>query len=129
MAYPTLRLDGQYTLQRVLTLPNNASTPLVKNQDEGKLVSFAADGSMVLAAANAKSFAAVKAVESDGFVSIDFTGVYKVTASGAIAAGSAVIPSGSNKVKAVTTENMVTHAVALTPAAADGDVISIFFLN
>lgn len=129
MAYPTLRLDGQYTLQRVLTLPNNASTPLVKNQDEGKLVSFAADGSMVLAAANAKSFAAVKAVESDGFVSVDFTGVYKVTASGAIAAGSAVIPSGSNKVKAVTTENMVTHAVALTPAAADGDVISIFFLN
>ena len=129
MTYPTLRLDGQYTLQRVLTLPNNASTPLVKNQDEGKLVSFAADGSMVLAAANAKSFAAVKAVESDGFVSIDFTGVYKVTASGAIAAGSAVIPSGSNKVKAVTTENMVTHAVALTPAAADGDVISIFFLN
>ena len=129
MAYTTLRLDGQYTLQRVLTLPNNASTPLVKNQDEGKLVSFAADGSMVLAAANAKSFAAVKAVESDGFVSIDFTGVYKVTASGAIAAGSAVIPSGSNKVKAVTTENMVTHAVALTPAAADGDVISIFFLN
>lgn len=129
MAYPTLRLDGQYTLQRVLTLPNNASTPLVKNRDEGKLVSFAADGSMVLAAANAKSFAAVKAVESDGFVSIDFTGVYKVTASGAIAAGSAVIPSGSNKVKAVTTENMVTHAVALTPAAADGDVISIFFLN
>lgn len=129
MAYPTLRLDGQYTLQRVLTLPNNASTPLVKNLDEGKLVSFAADGSMVLAAANAKSFAAVKAVESDGFVSIDFTGVYKVTASGAIAAGSAVIPSGSNKVKAVTTENMVTHAVALTPAAADGDVISIFFLN
>lgn len=129
MAYPTLRLDGQYTLQRVLTLPNNASTPLVKNQDEGKLVSFAADGSMVLAAANARSFAAVKAVESDGFVSVDFTGVYKVTASGAIAAGSAVIPSGSNKVKAVTTENMVTHAVALTPAAADGDVISIFFLN
>ena len=129
MAYPTLRLDGQYTLQRVLTLPNSASTPLVKNQDEGKLVSFAADGSMVLAAANAKSFAAVKAVESDGFVSVDFTGVYKVTASGAIAAGSAVIPSGSNKVKAVTTENMVTHAVALTPAAADGDVISIFFLN
>ena len=129
MAYPTLRLDGQYTLQRVLTLPNNASTPLVKNRDEGKLVSFAADGSMVLAAANAKAFAAVKAVESDGFVSVDFTGVYKVTASGAIAAGSAVIPSGSNKVKAVTTENMVTHAVALTPAAADGDVISIFFLN
>ena len=129
MAYPTLRLDGQYTLQRVLTLPNSASTPLVKNQDEGKLVSFAADGSMVLAAANAKSFAAIKAVESDGFVSVDFTGVYKVTASGAIAAGSAVIPSGSNKVKAVTTENMVTHAVALTPAAADGDVISIFFLN
>ena len=129
MAYPTLRLDGQYTLQRVLTLPNNASTPLVKNRDEGKLVSFAADGSMVLAAANTKSFAIVKAVESDGFVSIDFTGVYKVTASGAIAAGSAVIPSGSNKVKAVTTENMVTHAVALTPAAADGDVISIFFLN
>ena len=129
MAYPTLRLDGQYTLQRVLTLPNSASTPLVKNKDEGKLVSFAADGSMVLAAANAKAFAAVKAVESDGFVSVDFTGVYKVTASGAIAAGSAVIPSGSNKVKAVTTENMVTHAVALTPAAADGDVISIFFLN
>ena len=129
MAYPTLRLDGQYTLQRVLTLPNSASTPLVKNQDEGKLVSFAADGSIVLAAANAKAFAAVKAVESDGFVSVDFTGVYKVTASGAIAAGSAVIPSGSNKVKAVTTENMVTHAVALTPAAADGDVISIFFLN
>ena len=129
MAYPTLRLDGQYTLQRVLTLPNSASTPLVKNRDEGKLVSFAADGSMVLAAANAKSFAAVKAVESDGFVSVDFTGVYKVTASGAIAAGSAVIPSGSNKVKAVTTENMVTHAVALTSAAADGDVISIFFLN
>lgn len=129
MAYPTLRLDGQYTLQRVLTLPNSASTPLVKNKDEGKLVSFAADGSMVLAAANAKAFAAVKAVESDGFVSVDFTGVYKVTASGAIAAGSAVIPSGSNKVKAVTTENMVTHAVALTPAAADGDIISIFFLN
>ena len=129
MAYPTLRLDGQYTLQRVLTLPNSASTPLVKNQDEGKLVSFTADGSMVLAAANAKAFAAVKAVESDGFVSVDFTGVYKVTASGAIAAGSAVIPSGSNKVKAVTTENMVTHAIALTPAAADGDVISIFFLN
>ena len=31
MSYPILRLDGQYTLQRVLTLPNNVSAPLVKN--------------------------------------------------------------------------------------------------
>jgi len=129
MAYPTLRLDGQYTLKRVLTLPNSVSTPLVKNQDEGKLVSFATDGTLVLAAANAKAFAVVKAIESDGYVSIDFTGVYKVTASAAIVPGTAVIPSGSNKVKAVTTENMATSAIALTPAAADGDVISIMFLN
>lgn len=129
MSYPILRLDGQYTLQRVLTLPNNVSTPLVKNQDEGKAVSFAADGSLVLAAANAKSFCMVKAIESDGFVSVDFTGVYKVTASGAITAGTAVIPSGNNKFKAVTTENMATNAIALTSAAADGDSISIFFLN
>ena len=62
-------------------------------------------------------------------MSVDFTGVYKVTASAAIIAGAAVIPSGSNKVKAVTTENMVTKAIALTPAAADGDIISIMFLN
>ena len=129
MAYPILRLDGQYTLQRVLTLPNNVSTPLVKNQDEGKAVSFAADGSVVLAAANSKSFGMAKAIESDGFVSVDFTGVYKVKASAAITAGAAVIPSGSNKFKAVTTENMATKAIALTPAAADGDSISIFFLN
>ena len=129
MAYPILRLDGQYTLQRVLTLPNNVSAPLVKNQDEGKAVSFAADGSVVLAAANSKSFGMVKAIESDGFVSVDFTGVYKVKASAAITAGAAVIPSGSNKFKAVTTENMATNAIALTPAAADGDSISIFFLN
>lgn len=129
MSYPILRLDGQYTLQRVLTLPNNVSAPLVKNQDEGKAVSFAADGSLVLAAANSKSFGMVKAIESDGFVSVDFTGVYKVTASAAIVAGAAVIPSGNNKFKAVTTENMATHAIALTPAAADGDSISIFFLN
>ena len=129
MAYPILRLDGQYTLQRVLTLPNNVSAPLVKNQDEGKAVSFAADGSVVLAAANSKSFGMVKAIESDGFVSVDFTGVYKVKASAAITAGTAVIPSGNNKFKAVTTENMATHAIALTPAAADGDSISIFFLN
>ena len=129
MAYPILRLDGQYTLQRVLTLPNNVSTPLVKNKDEGKAVSFAADGSLVLAAANSKSFGMVKAIESDGFVSVDFTGVYKVKASAAITAGAAVIPSGGNKFKAVTTENMATNAIALTPAAADGDIISIFFLN
>ena len=129
MAYPILRLDGQYTLQRVLTLPNNVSAPLVKNQDEGKAVSFAADGSVVLAAANSKSFGMAKAIESDGFVSVDFTGVYKVKASAAITAGAAVIPSGSNKFKAVTTENMATKAIALTPAAADGDSISIFFLN
>ena len=129
MSYPILRLDGQYTLQRVLTLPNNVSAPLVKNQDEGKAVSFATDGSLVLAAANAKSFGMVKAIESDGYVSVDFTGVYKVTASAAIIPGAAVIPSGSNKFKAVTTENMATHAIALTPAAADGDSISIFFLN
>ena len=129
MSYPILRLDGQYTLQRVLTLPNNVSAPLVKNQDEGKAVSFATEGSLVLAAANAKSFGMVKAIESDGYVSVDFTGVYKVTASAAIIPGAAVIPSGSNKFKAVTTENMATHAIALTPAAADGDSISIFFLN
>lgn len=126
MAYPIIRLDGQYTLKRVLTLPNSS---LVKNKDEGKLVSFDATGAIVLATANAKTFAVAKAIESDGFVSVDFTGVYKVTASGAIVPGAAVIPSGSNKVKAVTTENMATTAIALTPAAADGDVISIMFLN
>lgn len=126
MAYPIIRLDGQYTLKRVLTLPNSS---LVKNKDEGKLVSFDATGAIVLAAANAKTFAVAKAIESDGFVSVDFTGVYKVKASAAITAGAAVIPSGSNKFKAVTTENMATNAIALTPAAADGDSISIFFLN
>ena len=79
MAYPILRLDGQYTLQRVLTLPNNVSAPLVKNQDQGKAVSFAADGSLVLAAANSKSFGMVKAIESDGFVSVGNTCVQQVT--------------------------------------------------
>jgi len=125
MAYPNLRLDGQYGLKRVLTLPNAGA---LTASDLGKLVALDATGGVVAAPANAKFFGTLKTVTSDNFVTVDFSGVVKITASAAIVAGAAVVPSGSDKVKAVTTEVMTTKCVALTAAAADGDEFSAFFL-
>jgi len=125
MAYPNLILDGQYSLKRVLTLPNGGVT--VANL--GELVSLDSDGGVVAAVAGALFFGKLKTVTSDGFVTVDFSGVVKVTASAAIAAGTAVLPSGSNQVKAVSTEVLPTALVTLTAAAAAGDVVSALFLN
>jgi len=105
-----LNLNGQYSLKRVLTLPNGGVT--VANL--GELVSLDSDGGVVAAVAGALFFGKLKTVTSDGFVTVDFSGVVKVTASAAIAAGTAVLPSGSNQV---------------TAAAAAGDVVSALFLN
>jgi len=128
MAYPTLRLDGQYTLKRVLTLPNNIGTPLTID-DIGSLVSLDSTGAVVSAVADAGFFGILRTVSSDGFVTVDFSGVHKLTASAAVVPGDRLIPTGTaGKVVTVTTQTPTTALVALDAAAADGDEVSAFFL-
>lgn len=128
MAYPTLRLDGQYTLKRVLTLPNNVGTPLTI-ANIGGLVSLNAAGEVVEAVQDASFFGILRTVASDGFVTVDFSGVHKLVASAAIAAGDRLIPTGTDgKVVTVSSQTPVTALVALDTAAADGDEVSAFFL-
>ena len=128
MAYPTLRLDGQYTLKRVLTLPNNTSAPLTI-ANIGQLVSLDSTGAVVLAAQDATFFGILRTVASDGFVTVDFSGVHKLIASAAINPGDRLIPTGTaGKVVTVTTQTPTTALVALDAAAADGDEVSAFFL-
>jgi len=128
MAYPTLRLDGQYTLKRVLTLPNNVGAALT-TADIGKLVSLNATGEVVLAVQDAGFFGILRTVASDGFVTVDFSGVHKITASAAIVPGARLIPTGTgNKVVTVGSQTPTTALVALDAAAADGDLVSAFFL-
>ena len=128
MAYPTLRLDGQYTLKRVLTLPNNTSAPLTI-ANIGQLVSLDSTGAVVLAAQDATFFGILRTVSSDGFVTVDFSGVQKLIASAAINPGDRLIPTGSNNQVAVVADQKPTTAVvALDAAAAAGDEVSAFFL-
>jgi len=128
MAYPTLRLDGQYTLKRVLTLPNNIGTPLTID-DIGSLVSIDATGAVVKAVQDAGFFGILRTVASDGFVTVDFSGVHKLIASAAIVPGARLIPTGtSGKVVTVGSQTPTTALVALDAAAADGDEVSAFFL-
>ena len=129
MAYPTLRLDGQYTLKRVLTLPNNVGSALTV-ANIGELVSLNVTGEVILAAANAGFFGILRTVSSDGFVTVDFSGVHKVTASAAVVPGARLIPTGTaGKVVTIVAQTPGTTLVALDAAAADGDTVSAFFLN
>ena len=129
MAYPTLRLEGQYTLKRVLTLPNNIGSPLTI-AEIGTLVSLNATGEVVTATEDAGFFGILRTVSSDGFVTVDFSGVHKVKASAAIVPGDKLIPTGTDgKVVTVAAQKTSTTFVALNAAAADGDLVSAFFLN
>jgi hypothetical protein len=133
MSYPILRLDGQYTLQRVITLPNNTGTAL-EVADIGKPVTLNATGEVILTpAAQATFFGILRSVESDGFVSVDFSGVHNLTTDIAISAGKAVTINNGKVVLAVTPaagqSELVTNCVALTSTTAVvGSKISVFFL-
>lgn len=129
--YPSLRLDGQYTLQRVLTLPNNAGAPLT-TEDIGIAVTLNADGFVVKpSAAETPFFGILRTVASDGFVTVDFSGVYNSIASGAaVNAGAQVTVNAVGKVVPATEAvAYATKAVALTKATAADQTISIMFLN
>ena len=135
MSYPTIRLEGQYTLQRVLTLPNNTGTP-VTTVTIGKPVSVNSDGEVILPAAGEATFWGIlRAVESDGYCSVDFSGVHKLTSDAAINAGTAVtVTTGGKVIKATSPDTAaVTHAtkaVALTKTTGTvGESLSVFILN
>lgn len=125
MAYPEIKYKGQYTLKRVLTLP--AASTLTAG-DVDKLVTLDATGTVILAPADTGFFGVLRTLNStDQVATVDFTGVHNFTASGSISAGVRVKANGALTV-AAQTNVAATTAVALT-AAADGEEISVFFLN
>lgn len=128
--YPTLRLDGQYTLKRVLTLPNNATTPLTAD-NIGTPVTLSADGLIVAPnAAETAFWGILRSVAGDGFVTVDFSGVHILTSGAAINAGVRATVNAAGKIVAAT--DAVVHAtnvVVLTKATAADQSISIMFLN
>ena len=134
MAYPLLRLDGQYTLKRVLTLPNNTGTAMVAD-DIGKPCSMNADGEVIANPAAEQTFWGIlRAVESDGFVSVDFSGVHILTTDGTIAAGTAVTVNAGKVVAATNADaSALVHAsraVALSASTGTADEdITVFILN
>ena len=134
MAYPILRLDGQYTLKRVLTLPNNTGTPMVA-ADIGGPVTMNAAGEVTAVGAGAAAFWGIlRAVESDGYVSVDFSGVHKMVADAALDAGIA-ITINTGKVVAATNPDtgataFATKAVSLSATTGTaGEEITVFILN
>ena len=135
MSYPTLRLDGQYTLKRVLTLPNNAAAALTQLDDLNKPVTMNAAGEVVLTSAVQTPFWGIlRAVESDGFVSVDFSGVHVLTTDTAISAGTAVTINDGLVVAATNPDtaavSFATNAVALTATTGTaGESVSVFILN
>jgi len=128
MAYPLLRLDGQYTLKRVLTLPNNSSTPLVAADLNGP-VSINAAGEVIANPAAEQTFWGIlRAVESDGFVSVDFSGVHILTTDAAIDAGTSVTVNAGKVI--ATTGSTATKAVALSASTGTADEsITVFILD
>jgi len=134
MAYPTLRLDGQYTLKRVLTLPNNSTTAMVA-ADIGGPVTLNAAGEVIATTAAENAFWGIlRAVESDGYVSVDFSGVHILTTDAAIDAGTAVTINNGKVVAATNPDtgavSFATNAVALTQSGGTaGESITVFILN
>lgn len=128
--YPSLRLDGQYTLQRVLTLPNNSGTPLTSN-DIGTAVTMNTDGFVVKPSAGETPFFGIlRTVTSDGYVTVDFSGVHRLTSGAAVNAGVAVTINATGKVVTATAGVVhATKAVALSKATAANADIAIMFLN
>lgn len=131
MAYPELRYKGQYTLQRVLTMPlvNGAALTIA---DIAKTVSLNATGEVIIGAAGANFWGVLRTVNAnDDIATVDFSGVHEFAAAGTIAVGDRVVPDGAGSVRkyAVATDlECATAAVALT-GAADTESVSIFFLN
>ncbi len=134
MSYPTLRLDGQYTLKRVLTLPNNTGTAMVQ-ADIGKPCAMNAAGEITaVGAGEAPFWGILRAVESDGFVSVDFSGVHKLTTDATITAGTAVTINAGKVVEATNPDtsavSFATRAVSLTATTGTADEsITVFILN
>lgn len=134
MAYPLIRLDGQHTLKRVLTLPNNTGTPMVA-ADIGNPCSLNAGGEVVANPAAEQTFWGIlRAVESDGFVSVDFSGVHILTTDATIAAGTSVSVNDGKIVAATNADTgavvTATNAVALTASTGTADEdITVFILN
>ena len=134
MSYPNLRLDGQYTLKRVLTLPNNTGTAMVAD-DIGKPCSMNAAGEIVANPAAEQTFWGIlRAVESDGFVSVDFSGVHILITDATIAAGTKVTVNAGKVVAATNADTSAvvtaTNAVALTASGGTSDEdITVFILN
>ncbi len=134
MAYPTLRLDGQYTLKRVLTLPNNSSTAMTTD-DIGKPCTINAAGEVIATTAAEQPFWGIlRAVESDGYVSVDFSGVHILTTDATISAGTAVTINDGKVVAATNPDtsavSFATNAVALTASTGTADEdITVFILN
>ena len=129
MAYPSILYKGQYTLKRVLTMPAKNT---LTTDDIGSLVTLDANGDVILAAADAQFFGVLRTINTNDYVcTVDFSGVHELTASGAITAGTTIIPAGATTVKADATGATAvaqTKAVALI-TAADTEKVQIFFLN
>ncbi len=134
MAYPLLRLDGQHTLKRVLTLPNNTGTAMVQ-ADIGKPCTVNAAGEVTAVGAGETPFWGIlRAVESDGFVSVDFSGVHILTTDASIDAGTAVTIDAGKVVAATNPDSsavsFATNAVALSQSGGTADEdITVFILN
>lgn len=134
MAYPLLRLDGQYTLKRVLTLPNNTGTPMELVDINGPVGMNAAGEVIATTAAETPFWGILRAVESDGFVSVDFSGVHILTTDAAIDAGTAVTINAGKVVAATNPDtgavSFATRAVALSQSGGTADEnITVFILN
>ena len=125
VTYPGIVYKGQYTLKRVLTMPvNNAAGITIA--DIGKLVTVNAAGEVIKAPADATFFGILRSFNAnDNVATVDFSGVHEFTASGAIDAGTQVIPAGAGSVKAGAG---ISVLVTLTQAA-DGEDVAVFFLN
>jgi hypothetical protein len=129
MAYPNLLYKGQYTLKRVLTMPLDTSGTELTKADIAKTVSLNSGGDVVIGAADAPFWGVLRTVNNnDHIATVDFSGVHSFEANGAIQVGDPVAPDGAGSVKKAADSSAATTAVALT-AAANGEDVSIFFLN
>lgn len=129
MAYPNLLYKGQYTLQRVLTMPLDTTGTELTKSDIAKTVSLNAAGDVIIGAAQAGFWGVLRTVNNnDHIATVDFSGVHSFVANGAFVPGDLVAPDGAGSVIKATDGSGATGAVALT-AAADGEDVSIFFLN
>ncbi len=134
MAYPNLRLDGQYTLKRVLTLPNNSASPMVAADINYPCAMNAAGEVILVPAADQAFWGILRAVESDGFCSVDFSGVHILKTDATISAGIAVTVNDGLVVAATNPDasavSFATNAVTLTASTGTADEdITVFILN